>query len=297
MPQRASRRTAKFNRELALALRCCCDSFHCGGNADLVSLGNVEWAAFLQLVGFHRIEGIVWNALRPVRKELPDGVAAALSAASSEIAARNLVAAAASRQILQSFETAGIPVLFLKGLSVGALAYGKSSIKSAIDVDILVGPSDLAKAAELVRENHFQLTAPGDQPNSTALEDWHQSWKESVWMTESPSVQLDLHTRLADNPRLLPRMDVHSPRQLVDVGNGISLPTLATAELFAYLAVHGASSAWFRLKWISDFAGFLDRSARGSVAASLPAIAGAGRRAGSGTGAASRRRAVRQPRR
>jgi hypothetical protein len=41
---------------------------------------------------------------------------------------------------------------------------------------------------------------------------------------------------------------------MVEVGNGISLPTLARDELFAYLAVHGASSAWFRLKWISDFA-------------------------------------------
>jgi hypothetical protein len=27
--------------------------------------------------------------------------------------------------------------------------------------------------------------------------------------------------------------------------------------LFAYLAVHGASSAWFRLKWISDFAALI----------------------------------------
>ena len=35
---------------------------------------------------------------------------------------------------------------------------------------------------------------------------------------------------------------------------GIELPTLADDELFAYLAVHGSSSAWFRLKWITDFA-------------------------------------------
>jgi len=37
----------------------------------------------------------------------------------------------------------------------------------------------------------------------------------------------------------------------------VELPTLAGEELFAYLAVHGASSAWFRLKWVSDFAGLL----------------------------------------
>lgn len=56
-----------------------------------------------------------------------------------------------------------------------------------------------------------------------------------------------------------PSVGAHSPSQCVEVGNGIRLPTLADEELFAYLAVHGASSAWFRLKWISDFAGVLHR--------------------------------------
>jgi len=66
-----------------------------------------------------------------------------------------------------------------------------------------------------------------------------------------------LHTRLADNARLIATIDVHSPRQLVEVTNGIALPTLADDELFAYLSVHGASSAWFRLKWITDVAAML----------------------------------------
>jgi hypothetical protein len=35
------------------------------------------------------------------------------------------------------------------------------------------------------------------------------------------------------------------------------LPTLATEPLFAYLAIHGASSAWFRLKWIADVGALL----------------------------------------
>jgi len=35
------------------------------------------------------------------------------------------------------------------------------------------------------------------------------------------------------------------------------MPTLADDELFAYLSIHGASSAWFRLKWITDFAALI----------------------------------------
>jgi hypothetical protein len=41
------------------------------------------------------------------------------------------------------------------------------------------------------------------------------------------------------------------------------LPTLREEELFAYLCVHGASSAWFRLKWVSDLAALLsDKDSR-----------------------------------
>ena len=35
------------------------------------------------------------------------------------------------------------------------------------------------------------------------------------------------------------------------------LPTLERDFLFAYLCVHGASSAWFRLKWIADLAALI----------------------------------------
>jgi len=52
--------------------------------------------------------------------------------------------------------------------------------------------------------------------------------------------------------------------------------------LFAYLAVHGASSAWFRLKWIADFAGLLHGRAAGEIARLYLASQnlGAGRAAG-----------------
>jgi hypothetical protein len=56
---------------------------------------------------------------------------------------------------------------------------------------------------------------------------------------------------------MLPGLSVHSPRQEVALGKTIVLPTFATEELLAYLMVHGASSAWFRLKWIADLAALM----------------------------------------
>jgi hypothetical protein len=89
------------------------------------------------------------------------------------------------------------------------------------------------------------------------LSTWHDLRKESTWVSPDRQTQIDLHTRLADNPTIIPTVGVESPRQEVEVAPKIRLPTLARDELYAYLAVHGASSAWFRLKWITDFAAMI----------------------------------------
>jgi hypothetical protein len=99
----------------------------------------------------------------------------------------------------------------------------------------------------------FRLVVPLE---SSLLERWHRQRKESVWRS-SDGLYLDLHSRLADSPRLIPAIDASSPQRPVEVAPRIALPTLAGDELFAYLCVHGASSAWFRLKWIADLAALL----------------------------------------
>ena len=77
-------------------------------------------------------------------------------------------------------------------------------------------------------------------------------------MWQSPDgLNVELHRRLADSLELIPGIGVGSPRQEVEVAPGVVLPTLAPDELFAYLCVHGASSAWFRLKWVTDLAALL----------------------------------------
>ena len=154
---------------------------------------------------------------------------------------------------MESFQRAEVPLLFVKGLTVGALAYRSPLLKMGWDIDLLIDPGDLPIAAQLLAGRGYEVRIPRrlDQ-----LQSWHGRSKESVWSREG-SIHVELHTRLADNCRLIPDIHIHSSRQLVEVSSSLSLPTLAEEGLFAYLAVHGASSAWFRLKWISDFAALI----------------------------------------
>ena len=196
-----------------------------------------------------------WDYLARHRNSVPPTTAEALSSAAASNALRNLHAAVECGSLFERFRAAGIPVLFLKGLTLGALCYRSFAVKSAIDIDLLIDPSDLLKAADLLRNSGYHFVIPTNSTNEDVLRAWHRRHKESVWVRET-GLQIDLHSRAADNPALIPRITVHARSQTVDVG-GTDLPTLAQEELFSYLAVHGASSAWFRLKWISDFAGLL----------------------------------------
>lgn len=205
----------------------------------------------VRLARFHGVQGLVWRAVGAAGcsdlDDLRDDAAA--------IAASNLKVAAECGKILAEFESAGIDLIFLKGLTLSALAYGSVAVKSAIDADLLVAPEEIEHAARLLESRGYVLTIPKRPP--TEIEGWHRIRKESVWVAPSSGVQIDLHTRTADNPRMIPSVDIHSPTRMVDLGNGIALPTLGPTQTFAYLAVHGASSAWFRLKWICDFAALL----------------------------------------
>ena len=243
--------------EFQLAVQCCQRMFAGGNDLQIAELGQlVDWPAFLRLAQRHRVQALVWQSLSELDLRPPSAVADALSADASSITETNLRAAAQSAKLLETFTEAGVPLLFVKGLTVSKLAYGQAFLKMSQDIDVLVPGEAIAAAAAQLERLGYSLVIPAVPPQSRQFERWHLKRKESVWRSPD-GLQLELHSRLADSPDLIPGIGVNSPRQLVTVAPGIVLPTLAGDELFAYLCVHGASSAWFRLKWITDLAALL----------------------------------------
>ena len=245
-----SGRSAEFD----LLVDCCRGSFA----ETAVSVGrDIDWPLFLRLARFHRVQGLTWPAVAKV--DIPADIAKALSNDAVNIAASNLMAARESKRLLDGFAEAGTEPLFVKGLTLGALAYRDIAVKAAVDIDLLIAEDGLEMAASLLQELGYRVQEPTGVYSLERLMAWHGPGKESTWVRSNPASVVDLHTRLSDNAALIPTLGRRSPRQTVEVINGIALPTLADEELVAYLCVHGASSAWFRLKWITDFAALLHR--------------------------------------
>ena len=247
--------TIAASPEFRLLVESCRSSF--AGPADGALRGlcrDVDWPLFVRLARFHRVQGLAWSGLRSAGPQVPRDIANVLAADARAIAAVNLAFALEARDLCSSFEKKGLPILFVKGLTLAALAYPEPFLKMGWDIDILTKAGDLARAAAALEERGYARTIPAPGAD---LRQWHSKRKESLWSRPADAMQVELHTRLADSPMLIPGIGIDSSERRVELLPGISLPTLSEDELIAYLCVHGASSLWFRLKWVTDLAALL----------------------------------------
>jgi hypothetical protein len=247
-----------LSREFQLVAACCrWPPSPARDEAVLAAAPAVDWTLVARIAERHRVEGLVWNALRESGAAHPGEVRERLQQAAGRILRQNLELTAESIRLSGLLGEAEIRHLFVKGISLGALVYGSIGPKMGWDIDLLVPPGSVASAAAVLDSAGYRLVLPAGDRARERLALWHEHWKESVWVSRDGRRTVELHTRLSDNPLLLPGVGPGSPSRPVEVSRGRFLPTLGSDELFAYLCVHGASSAWFRLKWIADVAALL----------------------------------------
>jgi hypothetical protein len=249
-------------REFQLVAACCrWPPSPARDEAVLAAAAGSEWDLVARIAHRHRVEGLVWNALRAAGATVPEEVGERLRDAAARITRQNLVLTAESLRLTALLDEAGVRHLFVKGISLGVLAYGSIGPKMGWDIDVLVPLPAVGAAADVIEAAGYSLLLPAGPRGRQRLDLWHRHWKESVWAKRGGELTVELHTRLNDSPLLLPRTGPDSPLQQVEVTKGKFLATLRTDDLFAYLCVHGASSAWFRLKWIADVGALLGDAA------------------------------------
>lgn len=243
------------DREFSLLVAACHATFaERESDAVVVAAAGADWRRLLAMATRHRVEALAWHALAPLELPIPPAIAAEFAARAGAIVERNLRTAIECRRLRDAFAAAGVDLLFVKGLTLGALAYRTPFLKMSWDIDVLVAPDEVAAAADVLAAAGYAPTIPAPP---TSIVAWHRRHKESGWQQRDGGFHLDLHSRLSDHRGLIPAIGMASARQTVTVAPGIALATLSGDELFAYLCVHGASSAWFRLKWITDLAALL----------------------------------------
>jgi hypothetical protein len=212
---------------------------------------NVDWAEVERLIVRHRIPAIVHHALTSAGISPPEAHAERILSQAGQTTRSALMLASETVRMHRLFEAAGIDALTVKGAPLAIAAWGTLSLKTSIDVDLLIAPEAMPRAAALLREAGYQRTVPGPDVEDPQLGEWVLWFKETNWAHPERRSCIDLHGRLIGNPRLAPGIGLSSPRQRIAIG-GQHVTTLAAEPLYAYLCVHGTDSGWARLKWLAD---------------------------------------------
>jgi len=216
----------------------------------------VDWEAVLAAAARHRVEGFVHHSVRSAGAAVPAAVAERLAAEASGIARENLAFAAESLRLSELLAAAGIAHLFVKGVTLNVLAFGTLALKRSCDIDMLVEPEDYAAACAALSGAGYRCFHPADADLPAILRHAAAA-KDTAWRLGRSGMKVELHQRLTVNPMLLPDVGARSPAFSVGIAPGVGLRTLAREELFAYLCVHGALTAWSRLKWLVDLAALI----------------------------------------
>lgn len=253
----------------AFRLACACCMWPPSARRDAqvrAAAQGVDWARFLRVLGRQRVIGLAREALRSAGVALPAEVDRRLTEMGRASAARCLALAAEAVRLRRLLDAESAPALFIKGSALAQLAYGGLALKSARDIDVLTTPADAERVFALLTREGYVPVPPVRDLNPAQMQLVFRLHKDLELFNRARGVSLELHWRLIDNPALLADVGARSPAQEVAVLDG-SLPTLADAELFAYLSVHGASHCWFRLKWLADLNAWLSRKSEGEIAA------------------------------
>lgn len=255
-PRRRHDISPAFTDELSLAIACCRWPITETSKQLVQDLADKveDWGRFDLILKRNRITLLAHHALVEAGVEVPPPLGPDLARRARESARRSLTMARESLLLQQSFERAGLPVMVLKGIPVGILAYGKLGFKESCDVDILTSREAVPEAAALLVELGYRNSLAHLGP--AQLDDYLRLSKETLFVHSTTRMQVDLHWGITDNRHLLQGVGVAGPAQEVATPVG-TLRTIAGDELFSYLCLHGAVHNWGRLKWLADLGALL----------------------------------------
>ena len=209
------------------------------------------------LANRHRVSGFVEHGLAAIGHRLPDEAAARLAQRTGASRLQALRNAGEEIRVCRALAAAGIDAIVVKGSTLAVHAHGLLAIKTSWDIDLLVGRENLASAGAALGELGYRLSILGGIEDPVQIQRYLAVHKEAEWHNDDRATVVELHTELSDNAVAIPGIGLGSARMMVDLMPGQALATLAPAPLFAYLAFHGTTHLWSRLKWLADVAALL----------------------------------------
>jgi hypothetical protein len=219
--------------------------------------GPLDWPRFLRVAKRHQVLGLVHDALRRVRPDLPAGLARDIEEQAGVLVRKNLEITRESLRIKRLFEDAGLRVLFVKGAALALLAFGNLGLRASQDIDLLVSYETLPDATALITRAGYRRFDPPPETSEGQLRQLMAIRKDFGFVHQVSGLRIELHWRLFLNQHAIAETPIMAASRVVPVTETEGLRTLGEEDLFAYLCMHGALHWWNRLKWVADISALL----------------------------------------
>lgn len=175
-------------------------------------------------------------------------------------AARNLYLTGELLRILDEFEAGGVSAIPYKGPALAALLDGGVTTQQFADLDIIVRPTDYARAADILAARgyapHFELKGSEEEEAFKRL-----SYVQLFERGGGTGV-VELHWQVAPRFFARPLLTEEFWGRLRSVTlNGRDVLAPSREDLILLLAVHGTKDVWERFKWVAGLATLLAKDA------------------------------------
>lgn len=213
-------------------------------------LTNIDWKFFLELAVHHRVFSNLYSILNQLDKstEIPFFVMDSLQEKYKRNVFRMLKYAAVIDEVSKLFANNNIPLLFLKGPTLGHDLYGDISLRTSGDIDVLIPINQLKEVAQLLlKEGYIK-----HDYIKTVLNDWKWRHHHIVFIHPVKKVALEVHWRLHPGPGkevTFNELWEHRSKTTLTVA---PVYTLDREYLFVYLITHGVRHGWSRFRWLLD---------------------------------------------
>ncbi|HYW09485.1 MAG TPA: nucleotidyltransferase family protein [Longimicrobium sp.] len=224
-----------------------------GGGAP-PSPDGADWAGLFDLAEEHGLLPLLDHVFHGAGA-LPAEALAALRERAAERVRASFRLTAELLAVVDALEGAGVAVIPYKGPLLALEAYGSVGLRQFVDLDLLVRPGDLDRAAALLRERGYAAYhrfTPGQEAEFRRIDgDYPFHHPETGLLVE-------VHVRVSSE-RFVAALDTEElfrRARRIAVGRREVL-ALRPDDHLLVLAVHGSKHRWHRLEWVVGVAALL----------------------------------------
>lgn len=217
---------------------------------------DLDWDYLFRLAKRHAVLPLLYRQLKATAAaDVPGAQLERLRTTFRDNAARNLYLTGELERLITLFKTEGVDVLPYKGPALAAAAYGDLSLRRFVDLDILVGKSDVGRAKGLLESRGFRPALPLSPAQERLL---LRAQHNLPFSRDGGRLVVELHWEVAARqfaPASFGR-DLGEGRETVKLLS-LEVESLSPEDLLLSLCVHGTKHLWERLAWICDIAELL----------------------------------------